>query len=378
MKPAIENHIETDLDQLGLLVADHISAMLAYWDKDLICRFANKAYLQWFGKNRDEMIGKMTLQELLGPLYEKNLPYIKSALAGEKQTFEREIPTPSGVKKHSLADYYPHIVDGEVRGFFVHVTDITSLKNLEKELVTLLEREKKLNEIKSRFVSTASHEFRTPLSAITSSLFLAEHYAKSGELENMEFYFTRIRSAVKNLIAILNDNLTLDKIEQNKIEIKYVNFNLSKFINEVIQEMTCILKEGQHIRYVHKGDEEIIQEKKLLRNILSNLLSNAIKYSDKNKEIFLTTEISQNKVLIEVCDNGIGIAEIDQANLFQTFFRAKNTANIEGTGLGLTIVKRYVELLGGTIDLNSKLGKGTTVTIQLPVIPGRNTDTDKV
>jgi len=368
MKRIIEKHLEADLNHLGLLVADHIGAMLAYWDKDQICRFANQAYLEWFGKNRDEMIGKMTLQELLGSLYEQNLPYIKLALAGQEQTFEREIPIPSGEKRHSIANYYPHIVNGEVKGFFAHVADITPIKKLEKELVTLLEREKKLNESKSRLVSTASHEFRTPLSTITSSVSLAERHAQSGEFEKMKKHFNIIHSSVKNLVDILNDHLSLDKIEQNKIEIEYVRFSLSKFSNEIIEEMTGILKAGQSIHYTHIGDEEIKQERKILRNILLNLLSNAIKYSDINKEIFLTTEVSTNKILVSVRDNGIGISEKDQTNLFQTFFRANNAVNIEGTGLGLTIVKRYVELLGGTINLKSKIGEGTTVHIELPRI----------
>jgi PAS domain S-box-containing protein len=368
MKRNIEKHIETDLNHLGLLVSDHVNAMLAYWDKDQICRFANKAYLEWFGKNRDEMIGKITLKELLGSLYEGNVPYITSVLAGQRQTFEREIATPLNGKKHTIANYYPHIVDGQVIGFFVHGADITTIKNLEKELVTLLEREKQLNEIKSRFVSTASHELRTPLSAIASSVSLLEYYNKSGEHDKMKKHFNRIGASIKNLVGILDDYLSLDKIEQNKIEIEYVNFNLPDFGNEIIQEITGILKEDQKIHYVHKGNKEIKQEKKILRNILLNLLSNAIKYSDKNEKIFLTTEVNKNKILINVHDNGIGISESDQVNLFQTFFRANNVVNIEGSGLGLTIVKRYVELIGGVIDLKSKINEGTTVYIELPVI----------
>ncbi|HSY62393.1 MAG TPA: histidine kinase dimerization/phospho-acceptor domain-containing protein, partial [Cytophaga sp.] len=226
MEDNIEKHFEQNLNYLGLLVSDHVNAMLAYWDKDLICRFANKAYLEWFGKNRDEMIGKITLKELLGPLYELNVPYITLALAGQKQTFEREICTPLHGKKHTIGTYYPHIVNGEVQGFFVHGADITQIKNLEKELVTLLEREKQLNEIKSRFISTASHELRTPLSAITSSVSLLEHYAKEHKFEKMEKHFDRIESSVKNLVNILDDYLSLDKIEQNKVEIEYENFNL--------------------------------------------------------------------------------------------------------------------------------------------------------
>lgn len=368
MKNFIKKHLDADLDHLGLLVSDHISAMLAYWDKDQICRFANVAYLEWFGKNRDEMIGKITLKELLGSIYERNLPFIELALAGQKQTFEREITTPSNEKRNAIANYYPHIVDGEVRGFFVHVADITPIKNLEKELITLLEREKQLNEIKSRFVSTASHELRTPLSAISSSISLVERYAQSGEYEKMEKHFERIGSSVNNLVGILNDYLSLDKIEQNKIEVEYINFNLRDFSDDIIQEIAGILKEGQNISYTHKGDEEIKQDKKILRNVLLNLLSNAIKYSDMNEKIFLTTDVNANKILVNVRDNGIGISEKDQANLFQTFFRASNVINIEGSGLGLTIVKRYVELLGGTIDLKSNIGEGTTVHIELPRI----------
>ena len=124
---------ENNINALGLLVADRVSAMLAYWDKDLVCRFANAAYRDWFGKTREEMVNKMTIKELLGSLYEKNKPYIFGALEGENQTFEREIPLPSGELRYSLANYFPDIVNGKVRGFFVHVADITPIKLLEKE-----------------------------------------------------------------------------------------------------------------------------------------------------------------------------------------------------------------------------------------------------
>ena len=123
-------------DELGLLVTDQVSAMLAYWDKDLISRFANNAYHEWFGRTREEMIDKMHISELLGPLFEKNLPYINAVLAGKRQVFEREIPIPNGKgTRHSLATYIPDIKDGQVIGFFVHVADITHVKNLEKQLM---------------------------------------------------------------------------------------------------------------------------------------------------------------------------------------------------------------------------------------------------
>lgn len=138
---AHEKYSSRNLGELALLISDQITAMLAYWDKDLKCRFANSAYVDWFGKTKEEMINKMSIDELLGPLYEKNLPYIKGALAGTKQLFEREIPIPgsSGVR-HSLATYIPDIKNGEVLGFFVHVADVSYLKELEKE-IALAKRE---------------------------------------------------------------------------------------------------------------------------------------------------------------------------------------------------------------------------------------------
>ncbi|QNA44761.1 PAS domain-containing protein [Lacibacter sediminis] len=130
-----DNHSFRELNELGLLVSDQVTAMLAYWDKDLISRFANNAYHEWFGRTREEMMNKMHISELLGPLYEKNLPYIKAALAGEKQVFEREIPIPNGSgTRHSLATYIPDVRDGEVIGFFVHVADVTHVKKLEQQL----------------------------------------------------------------------------------------------------------------------------------------------------------------------------------------------------------------------------------------------------
>lgn len=131
----IEKHSSRDLGELALLISDHVTAMLAYWDKDLVCRFANSAYLDWFGKTKEEMINNIRINELLGPLYEKNLPYIKNVLLGKKQLFEREIPIPDGSgTRYSLATYIPDINNGEVLGFFVHVADVTYLKDLENEI----------------------------------------------------------------------------------------------------------------------------------------------------------------------------------------------------------------------------------------------------
>ncbi|MFI5141690.1 MAG: ATP-binding protein [Bacteroidia bacterium] len=234
------------------------------------------------------------------------------------------------------------------------------------ELTAALEREKDLSEMKTRFVSMASHEFRTPLSAILSSSSLIEQYGKLGQVEKQEKHITRIKSSVDNLVSILNDFLSLDKIEQGKIEVNQELFDLKEFAQDVQEELSGYLKPGQHIKYTHSGDKQISQDKKILRNVLLNLLSNACKYSGENKEIAFSTEVTNKTVTIKVGDKGIGIPESEQKNLFGKFYRAKNATNIQGTGLGLNIVKRYVELIDGNIGFISKENEGTTFTVTFP------------
>jgi len=235
------------------------------------------------------------------------------------------------------------------------------------ELTKALSSEKELNEMKSRFVSIASHEFRTPLSAILSSISLVDRYTEQGQEEKRVKHIERIKSSVKNLTDILNDFLSLDKLEQGKVEIENSWFNLPDFCEDIIEEVKGMLKHGQHIHYTHQGDTEILMDKKILRNIMLNLLSNATKYSEEEKEIEFTTQADSSQTSVTVKDQGIGIPEEEQKNLFGKFFRARNALNIQGTGLGLNILKRYVELLDGKIHFKSKLEEGTTFTIDFPL-----------
>jgi len=257
------------------------------------------------------------------------------------------------------------------------VTDITESKRSQEELeakvtertlelTQSLEREKELNEMKSRFVSMASHEFRTPLSAILSSLALIETYSKEEQEEKRKKHIDRIKSSVRNLTAILNDFLLLDKAEQGKIEIFNEDFNLDDFAGDIVEEVSGMLKQGQEIILTYIGEKEITQDKKILKSIFLNLLSNAIKYSGENKMIYFSISIANNLVLVSVKDEGIGIPEEDKKNLFGKFYRAKNVTNIQGTGLGLNIVQKYVELINGKISFESKPGMGTIFMIEFP------------
>lgn len=243
------------------------------------------------------------------------------------------------------------------------------VKERTLELTQSLEREKELNEMKSRFVSIASHEFRTPLSTILSSVSLIGAYNKEEQEDKRKKHIDRINAAVHNLTNILNDYLSLDKLGQGKIEIYKESFDLHRFASDTVEEVNGLLKPGQHITLLFDGDKIIYQDKKILKNVFLNLLSNAIKYSGEQQEIVLSIEIGNNAVIIQVKDQGIGIPEEEQKNLFNKFFRAKNAANIQGTGLGLYIVSKYIELLDGVISFSSHPGHGTTFTIEFPQNP---------
>lgn len=235
------------------------------------------------------------------------------------------------------------------------------------KLTQALNREKENNDLKSRFVSMASHEFRTPLTALLSSVSILEIYTAASQNEKLTKHFNRIKSSVNTLTEILNDFLSLEKIDTGQTKTSAITFNLNELITDVIEGLKASLKKGQQIHYQNAGDIEIIQQdKKIIYNTLLNLLSNASKYSDNNKSIELTTEIKNGKVTISVKDYGIGIPLEEQHNLFSLFFRAKNAEPIQGTGLGLYIVKKYMELIGGTIYFESEENKGSVFKISFP------------
>lgn len=231
------------------------------------------------------------------------------------------------------------------------------------ELTNALSKEKDLSDLKSRFVSMASHEFRTPLSTILSSASLLAKYTKDEEQDKRDKHIDRIKNSVNNLTGILDEFLSIGKIEDGKIEIHYSDFDVKEFVSEICSEMGSHVRDGQRIKYSHAGEEMIQLDKALLRNIILNLLSNAIKFSNEDDLIQVETFNTADQFRVTVTDNGIGISPADQQHLFERFFRAANATNIQGTGLGLHIVARYAELMRGRIDFNSELEKGTSMSI---------------
>lgn len=233
-----------------------------------------------------------------------------------------------------------------------------------RELIESLDREKEMNAAKTRLVSMASHEFKTPLTAILSSSSLLEKYDGPSVPEKRIKHYEQIKSSVKNLVNILDDFLTVDKIELGKAETRYETFDLKMLIEEVMEEMLIILKNDQHFRYAHNGDTVVLQDNKILRNVLLNLLSNASKYSAEHSPIDVSSSVMHGQVIITVQDHGIGIPQEDQQYIFTDFFRAKNASNIQGTGLGLNIVKRYMDLINGSISFSSVPHQATTFTVR--------------
>ena len=240
----------------------------------------------------------------------------------------------------------------------------------KEQLSEALKKEKELNDMKSRFVTTASHEFRTPLSTILSSVSLISKYSKEEEDEKRQKHVQRVKSAVTNMTLILNDFLSAGRLEEGKIVVNPSSFFVKELKREIMVEMQNLLKSGQKIISENHIEMEIISDKQMIRNIMLNLISNAIKFSPENSNIEVNCRISPDNpecFTLSVKDQGIGIPEPEQSHLFERFFRAKNAINIQGTGLGLSIVGKYVELLKGRITIHSIQDKGTEIQIELPL-----------
>lgn len=246
---------------------------------------------------------------------------------------------------------------------------LAALERSKEELSTALEAEKELGELKSRFVTMASHEFRTPLSTILSSAYLLEKYGGVADAEKINKHVQRIKSAVTGMKSILEDFLSLGKLEEGLIKANIKQYSAAECFSEMqdaVSEMEGALKPNQKFNCIYSGDHAVLLDKNFLKNILLNLISNAIKFSKENSSIDITAKANEHGLLIMVKDHGIGISEEDKQHLFERFFRAKNAVNIQGTGLGLHIVVKYLALMNGTIEFESELGKGTTFTINIP------------
>lgn len=239
----------------------------------------------------------------------------------------------------------------------------------ENKIKSALQKEIELNELKTKFLSLVSHEFKTPLSGILTSTVLVGKYKESSQQIKRDKHLKTITDKVNYLNTILNDFLSIERIDSGKVKYKFTSFTLSKVVNEAIYNANMLLKSGQKINYPKNVDDyTIYQDEKILELILSNLINNAIKYSPQNSTINLDFKLTNKFLTFEVIDEGMGIPKKDQKHIFERYFRAENALLDQGTGIGLNIVRGHIESLGGNINFTSEENKGSTFRVELPII----------
>lgn len=246
---------------------------------------------------------------------------------------------------------------------------LAELEASKENLNEALNKERELGDLKSRFVTLASHEFRTPLSTILSSASLVSKYNGEQDQPKRKKHVDRIKEAVGNMRDILEDFLSLGKLEEGQIDVNMEVLSrneLKEELERIVGSMEQLAKPGQVINLECGLGSSVKIDKKLMANLLSNLLSNAIKFSPENSTITITCTRTSDQFMVAIKDSGIGISQEDQRHLFERFFRAKNSSHIQGTGLGLNIALKYVELMNGQIKCESEINEGTTFIIQIP------------
>jgi PAS domain S-box-containing protein len=359
---------------------------------DLALQAANILIWDWDARRTDVFLGgswsiilrvgkeasALSVDELARMVHPDDLPKVKQTLVaclkGKETEYvaEYRIRTLAGGWVWSLSR--GRVVERDAEGRALRMTgvnvDIDDRKRAEAELLTAVQREKELSEMKSKFVSTASHEFRTPLATMLSSAELLEHYSDSLGLEERRNLLQTIQGSAKRMSEMIDDVLTLGRAESGVLKLNLGPTNLPELCNRVVSEFR--IAQGKHhvITLNDRFDRlEAVMDERLLRHILNNLLSNAVKYSPPGSEVTFSLERRDERAAIEIHDRGIGIPPEDQPRMFESFQRASNVENRPGTGLGLAIVKKAVELHGGEISLKSAVGSGTRFTVVLPLRP---------
>jgi PAS domain S-box-containing protein len=359
---------------------------------DLALHAANILIWDWDVRRRDVFLGgswaitlkvgketsALTLDELAQMLHPDDLPKVKEKLdrcvnrGATEYAAEHRIKTLSGGWVWSLSR--GRVVERDAQGKATRMTgvnvDIDDRKRAEAELLTAVQREKELSEMKSKFVATASHEFRTPLATMLSSAELLEHYSESLGQDEKRNLLQTIQTGAKRMSEMIDDVLTIGRAESGVLKLNLGPTNLRELCSRVVAEFR-IAQGKQHIITLDDRFDrlEAMMDERLLRHILNNLLSNAVKYSPPGTEVTFSLERREEKAAIEIQDRGIGIPPEDQPRMFESFHRASNVENRPGTGLGLAIVKKAVELHGGEISLKSAVGSGTRFTVTLPLRP---------
>jgi len=350
------------------LIVDHIPAMIAYWDKDQRCQFANQAYLEWFGFDPEKLIGKSML-ELLGPeLHAKNLPYIQGALRGLQQTFERDLKLKStGELRHTLAKYIPEIEGENVLGFFVLVSDVTELKRTQVKAES--EKQKAQEAVKNReeVLAIVSHDLKNPLTAIALIGQVLQNL-KEPDLDTTHDLANRIHFLVKHMQRLIGDLIDFSKIQAGVLSIEKYGEKPIDFVLPIVEMIRASAeKKHQYLDVdIPSNLPEIECDSYRVGQVITNLLGNAIKFTRNQGTVRLRATQEGQDVLFCVSDSGPGISKEVLPKIFDRFWQAEEAKNL-GSGLGLYIAKGLVEAHGGRIWVDSEVGKGSRFYFTIPL-----------
>ncbi len=328
----------------------------------------NQWYETVFQISKEEIKGKTDYDlfpKKMAEIYRANDQSVFQAQAALE--WEEVFPQDDDLHTYLSIKFPLYNAEGNIYAICGISTDITKRKRAEESILKALEKERELGELKSHFVTMASHEFRTPLATILSSTDILERYNHKLSEEKKNEHFRRIQSSVKHTISLLDDVLLIGKAEAEKLEFQPKPLEIIKFCHDLVEDIKSTANSHTITFCTQEQFVNGCLDEKLLRQIFSNLLSNAIKYSHQGSIIQLNLIREPEKIIIHIRDEGIGIPAIDQSKLFTSFYRASNVGNISGTGLGLAIVKKSVDLHNGSIDIESKVGIGTTFLVTLPL-----------
>ncbi|MUL38593.1 PAS domain S-box protein [Gloeocapsopsis dulcis] len=353
-------------------VVDNVKEVIFQTNTAGIWTFLNPAWQDITGFTVEASIGKYFANYIHPSDRQHQIDLFQSLITEQQECYRQEVRYLNHNGSFRWIEVYARLTqdsEGNVIGTSGTLNDITKRKRAEEDIRSALEKAKELNELKSRFITITSHEFRTPLATILSSTELVRKYSHKLSEEKKLLHLERIQIAVKNMTQLLDDVLLIGKAEAGKLDFNPKPLALTQFCRDLVEEMQLTAGSQHAIAFVNQNCDTHIfcMDEKLLRHILGNLLSNAIKYSPAGGTILLELIYQQEAVIFHVRDEGIGIPEADQAKLFDLFHRASNVGTISGTGLGLAIVKKAVDFHGGKITIASKIGIGTTFTVKFPL-----------
>lgn len=354
-----EERLRSSQEMYKAIAQNFPEGWIGILDESLTYVFADGKGFNRFEIDPINLVGKRFTDTVAAPEAEGHLIAV---LQGNTVTFDIDFQS-----RTWEVNAGPFLNGHRGKRILIVVHDITTLKRTEAELMKALEKERELGELKSKFVTLASHEFRTPLTTILSSSFLLESYTGEPYEKKKATHIGRIKRSVKILTEILNDFLSLGRLEEGEIKTRLEEVDFHEFTGELVKELESLRRGNQVLNVRHSGEVYGVTDRQLVRNIIYNLVSNAFKYTHNDDEVLVDLVVTDEVLTVRIIDHGMGIPPEEQRYIFKRFYRAQNATNIQGTGLGLNIVKKYVNLLNGSISFTSTEQEGTAFTVTVPV-----------